>query len=590
MSEIAFFVICGILSIIYLLYISPSGRSKKLDFMYPKEFRIAQEVFREIVVHRLRALDEQHLKNVEEYVIAKQFERDRNYYINTKIKDKVYLTTLECLLYYSSKLYKKNDQGISILTEQGKALLESFQSILSDPESLSGVSDENVNIISDNLLEQIPGYADGSNFYKMLLAQAEYYFDESYKKPLKENSKWLEDCSRMEQDGIYIFDLARMLYIGHLINRSKFFDMFFDKKTKEPDVEKVSDYLDKKVHWSEKLMEDENMEYDVAFKIVVQCWTQMALAAYEGLKSGICDTLNTKLSFMPKQATILTKTTIDKRFLNALEKKIDDYNIVFFSIPEMLNPLSKPAMRAIMQKINKGEDIPASLESAAHSDDHHSCENAVDLNEFLKCFTHLHLDDGYVLDYVYTKRPLVYCRKPTEEPLVTNEQFKNRFKFDTDVFIRDPENYEGVDSYPEFTYQNAFIEHLHVDDSPEGLFELALFLHSIKTFYMYDHLIYERVNYIYTKSCFDTFFRAAKEDSLSYPVRWSYSADSLVAINKLNYAANLTTFDDGTKEVAIMTENPWHGLCWLITTFDKNNVAFKSRFETVIKSECHTLF
>ena len=515
MSEIAFFVICGILSIIYLLYISPSGRSKKLDFMYPKEFRIAQEVFREIVVHRLRALDEQHLKNVEEYVIAKQFERDRNYYINTKIKDKVYLTTLECLLYYSSKLYKKNDQGISILTEQGKALLESFQSILSDPESLSGVSDENVNIISDNLLEQIPGYADGSNFYKMLLAQAEYYFDESYKKPLKENSKWLEDCSRMEQDGIYIFDLARMLYIGHLINRSKFFDMFFDKKTKEPDVEKVSDYLDKKVHWSEKLMEDENMEYDVAFKIVVQCWTQMALAASEGLKSGICDTLNTKLSFMPKQATILTKTTIDKRFLNALEKKIDDYNIVFFSIPEMLNPLSKPAMRAIMQKINKGEDIPASLESAAHSDDHHSCENAVDLNEFLKCFTHLHLDDGYVLDYVYTKRPLVYCRKPTEEPLVTNEQFKNRFKFDTDVFIRDPENYEGVDSYPEFTYQNAFIEHLHVDDSPEGLFELALFLHSIKTFYMYDHLIYERVNYIYTKSCFDTFFRAAKEDSLS---------------------------------------------------------------------------
>ena len=107
---------------------------------------------------------------------------------------------------------------------------------------------------------------------------------------------------------------------------------------------------------------------------------------------------------------------------------------------------------------------------------------------------------------------------------------------------------------------------------------------------MYDHLIYERVNYIYTKSCFDTFFKAAKEDSLSYPVHWSYSADSLVAINKLNYAANLTTFDDGTKEVAIMTENPWHGLCWLITTFDKNNVAFKSRFETVIKSECHTLF
>ena len=590
MSETAILIILGLALFGYFLYSSPSGRSKKLDFMYPKEFRMALEVFRDIVSNRLRFLGEQKINEVEDYVIAKQFQHDRNYYINTNIRHKVFLTTLDCLLYYKHWLYKENDHGVYVLTEKGKTLLESFKAILSDPESLSGVSDENVNIISDNLLEQIPGYADGSNFYKMLLAQAEYYFDESYKKPLKENSKWLEDCSRMEQDGIYIFDLARMLYIGHLINRSKFFDMFFDKKTKEPDVEKVSDYLDKKVHWSEKLMEDENMEYDVAFKIVVQCWTQMALAAYEGLKSGICDTLNTKLSFMPKQATILTKTTIDKRFLNALEKKIDDYNIVFFSIPEMLNPLSKPAMRAIMQKINKGEDIPASLESAAHSDDHHSCENAVDLNEFLKCFTHLHLDDGYVLDYVYTKRPLVYCRKPTEEPLVTNEQFKNRFKFDTDVFIRDPENYEGVDSYPEFTYQNAFIEHLHVDDSPEGLFELALFLHSIKTFYMYDHLIYERVNYIYTKSCFDTFFRAAKEDSLSYPVRWSYSADSLVAINKLNYAANLTTFDDGTKEVAIMTENPWHGLCWLITTFDKNNVAFKSRFETVIKSECHTLF
>lgn len=590
MSETAVLVILGLALFGYFLYTSPSGRSKKLDFMYPKEFKMALEVFRDIVSHRLRSLDEQKLKNVEDYVIAKQFEHDRNYYINTNIRHKVFLTTLECLLYDRYELYKKNTQGVFIQTDTGKAILDSFKAILSDAESFNGVSDENVAIISDKLLEQIPSYTNDSNFNKMLLAQAEFYFDESYQKPKVEKPYWAEDESRMVQDGDYIFDLARMLYIGHLINRSKFFGDFFDKQTKEPDIEKIKNHLHMKVHWSEKLMADDDMEADVAFDIVVQCWAQMALAAYEGLKTGICDSLTTELSFMPKKAAPLTKTIIDKKFLNALEKKIDNYNIVFFSVPEMLCPLTKPSMRTIMQMINKGEEIPASLEAAAHSDDHHTCGDAVDLNEFLKCFSHLHLDDGYILDYVYTRRPLVYCRKPTDEPLVTNEQFKARFKFDTDVFIRDPENYEDVESYPEFAYQNGFIDHLHVDDSPEGLFELALFLHSIKTFYLYDHFIYERVNYIYTRSCFNTFYEAVLHDTLAWPVKWSYPVESFEKIRKLDYAAKLTTFDDGTKEVAIMTENPWHGLCWLITTFDKNNVAFKSRFETVIKSECHTLF
>ena len=590
MSETAILIILGLALFGYFLYTSPSGRSKKLDFMYPKEFQMAQRYFREIVVHRLRSLDEQQMKDVEDFVIAHQFERNRNYYINTRIQEKVFLTTLEWLLDHLYVLYKKNDNGVYALTQKGTGILDSIKNILSDPESFSGVDNEAVTFVNDKLLETIYSYADNSNFNKMVLAQADFYFDESYKKPKRENPHWLEDCSQMVQDGRYLFELSQKLYIGHLINRSKFFDEFFNKQTKEPDIEKIKTYLHMHVHWPDKLMTDDNMDAEDAFEIVVQCWTQMALAGYEGLKSGVCDALTTELSFMPKKATALTKTTIDKKFLNALEKKIDNYNIVFFSVPETLCPLTKPSMRTIMQMINKGEEIPASLEAAAHSDDHHTCEDALDLNEFLKCFSHLHLDDGYILDYVYTKRPLVYCRKPTDEPLVTNEQFKARFKFDTDVFIRDPENYEDVEAYPEFTYQNAFIDHLHVDDSPEGLFELALFLHSIKSFYLYDHFIYDRVNYIYTRSCFNTFYEAVLHNTLSWPVKWSYPAESFEKIKKLDYAAKMTTFDDGTKEVAIMTENPWHGLCWLITTFDKNNVAFKSRFETVIKSECHTLF
>lgn len=586
MSETAILIILGLALFGYFLYTSPSGRSKKLDFMYPKEFKMALNIFRDIVSNRLRYLDEQKINVIEDYVIAKQFQQDRNYYINTNIKHKVFLTTLECLLHDRYGLYKKNNQGVTALTEKGKGVLESFRAILSDSESFNGVSDENIATISDRLLEQIPSYDKNSNFNKMLLAQADFYFDETYQKNKTEHPHWPEEFSRMSQDGDYIFDLARMLYIGHIINRSKFFNDFFDKNTKEPDIEKVSDYLDKKVHWPDKLMEDENMEYDVAFKIVVQCWTQMALAAYEGLKTGICDALTTELRFMPKKAVALSKKNIVKTFLNTLEKNIDTYNIVYASIPDNLCPISKPSFRKIMELLNKGEEIPASLEAAANSDDHHSYKDAVDLNKFLKCFSHLHLDEGYILDYVYTSRPLVYCRKPDEQPLVTEEQFKARFNFDREVFIDDPD----VESYPPFTYQNAFIDHLHVEDSPEGLFELSLFLHSLKSFYLYDHFLYEKVTYLYTKSSFDRFFKAAKLDKLYAPAHRTYTPESIEEISKLDYSAHITTYDDGSKEVAIMTENAWDGLCWLITTFDKNNVAFKSRFESVIKSECHTLF
>lgn len=56
MSENLFLTIGMIVFVIIFLYISPRGRSKKLDFMYPKAFRMAQEVFREKVVYRLGAL------------------------------------------------------------------------------------------------------------------------------------------------------------------------------------------------------------------------------------------------------------------------------------------------------------------------------------------------------------------------------------------------------------------------------------------------------------------------------------------------------------------------------------------------------
>lgn len=583
------YIIFVILAFGFLIYSNPSGRSKHLDFLYPKEFKMAQQVFRELIIHRLRLLDEQQIREIEDFVITKKFEQNRNYYTDTKIRHKVYFATLNFLVSRITYIFEKNEEGIYYLTDKGKNIIKSIESLLTDPESLSGLTHDDEEEVCNKLLEVIPGFVDNSNFAKLLLDQADFYFDESYKKPKKEKPFALMDESHMIKDGYFIFELAKKLYVGHLFKRSSFFAKYFDAATNEPDIKCLHEYLDTKVHWPDKMMEDESIDINDSFKIVIHYWTQMVLSVYEGLKSGLCDALTNNLLLLPRKPSVTSKTIIDKKFLGYLKRRLEGYDIINFGIPEILCPLTKPSMRNIMELINKGEEIPASLELAAKSDDHHTCPEAIDLNEFLKKFHCLHLDDGYILDYVYTKRPLVYCRKQNDQPIITEDEFFARFNFDTDVFIRDPENYEDVKAYPEFKYQSAFIEHLHTENSPEGLFELALFLHSIKSFYLFDHYLYEKVKYIYTKSAFDLFLYQAANDYLFRPVKRSYSIESVKSIKHLDFAAHLTTFDDGTKEIYIMTENPWNGLRWLITTFDQNNVAVKTRYETVIESECHTL-
>ena len=156
MSETTFAIIGSIVLFMVFIYYSPRGRSKKLDFLYPKPFRMAQEVFREKVVCRLGALNQKQLDAVEEYVIARQFERDKNYYLDTKIQYRVFETTLDWLMQQTYWLTRKNDQGVEVFTEKGKGVVVSINSLLSAPTTLTGIDQETKDWVKAKLLELVP--------------------------------------------------------------------------------------------------------------------------------------------------------------------------------------------------------------------------------------------------------------------------------------------------------------------------------------------------------------------------------------------------------------------------------------------------
>lgn len=122
----------------------------------------------------------------------------------------------------------------------------------------------------------------------------------------------------------------------------------------------------------------------------------------------------------------------------------------------------------------------------------HGIDNAIDLNRFLSCFPKLRLANGMILDYIYDCRPsygdvLVYAREVADVPIFSTEQFTRAF---SDF---------NKDDLSDFKWINPFIDSIIWEKSPEGFFDISLFLCYLKTIYLYDHGNYSYKQFLYTR-------------------------------------------------------------------------------------------
>lgn len=245
----------------------------------------------------------------------------------------------------------------------------------------------------------------------------------------------------------------------------------------------------------------------------------------------------------------MQKYFVDTEHLKLVEKNIQDYNIQFFEIPDEM-----------LVKFGCSPD---------------SIPGAIDLNKFIACFPKLGVKQGYVLDYILDyyicgSRLYVYARKKDELPILTTNQYKERFQ---SSYLREDK----------FMWTKPFIDFLEIDKSLEGLFDLALFLRILQTVYLVDHGCYNFRRFIYTKSAVESII-ATMKDPMGFPYY-----DEILPIKTMDIRPYFVN-KSGDTVLHLFSESAWDGISLEQILFKDKSYPFIFKSETVLEHSCHILF
>ena len=129
-----------------------------------------------------------------------------------------------------------------------------------------------------------------------------------------------------------------------------------------------------------------------------------------------------------------------------------------------------------------------------------------DANETFSVLTHLSMEPGYTLDYVYFYEfaggePLLYARPLDVYPYLTYSEFYTA----TGITINSPQ-------------RNDYLEHVRVDGTAEGFFELALFHLMGDQFYLFWHANYNDATALCDQTGMEEIISGLEDSDFGLPI------------------------------------------------------------------------
>ena len=172
--------------------------------------------------------------------------------------------------------------------------------------------------------------------------------------------------------------------------------------------------------------------------------------------------------------------------------------------------------------------------------EHFRVENPVengtefDPNRFIDALTHLSLEPGYVLDYVYTYDgmggyPTLFARPVDSPPYLSW----------ADV----PENAE------------YYLDHVMVDDTPEGFLQYILFSQVAEQFYLYWHSGYNDREAVCTSGEVKTIIKDLSDGDFGLPISFTGKLKALA----MRQVEPMVTIDTDTVTIEMVTFTMWGG-------------------------------
>lgn len=180
-------------------------------------------------------------------------------------------------------------------------------------------------------------------------------------------------------------------------------------------------------------------------------------------------------------------------------------------------------------------------------------QDMVDLNNIFNCFAGLKLKEDHEIRYIAMADEITPAIIPFIVPKDTDEKAIDYMQIESSSWI------------------DEFSKYVEVADTPEGYFDLALFIALVNNLYLYGHANYDHLNLLYTEEKIKHFARNINDNK--EVVGESYTEKDINKLLETDYRPYVTYTRNGLVTVHILAENPWKGVFWVATNLKKQGTA-----------------
>ncbi len=196
------------------------------------------------------------------------------------------------------------------------------------------------------------------------------------------------------------------------------------------------------------------------------------------------------------------------------------------------------ALAALRQGLG---EIPENLQTESPVED----GTEFDPNQYFTVFTHLSMQEGYTLDFVYTYDwmggyPTLYARNTEWTPFLSWDDVR-----------------PGMDYY---------LDHIELDDTPEGYLQYAMLASTAEQFYLFWHANYNDQEVVCSRSALKDILKSLSSSDFGNPITAVEKAQAL-AIKSIEPAV---TLGEETVTVEMVTFTKWGGFYRLTFTIDRS--------------------
>jgi hypothetical protein len=208
-----------------------------------------------------------------------------------------------------------------------------------------------------------------------------------------------------------------------------------------------------------------------------------------------------------------------------------------------------------------------------------------DINTYFTVLTHLSMEEGYVLDYVYLYdfiggRPIIYVRQESQEPY---KNFEEYYQDAEELEIKDSYDFVSLIMYGE---PGVFENKIRIDGTKEGFFEYVVLQMLGGQFYLWWHANYDDAKIICDPNRIDDIVKEIRKWGVS-----QLSQDIIQQARGFDYEPRVE-FNDDKVDVSLIFFTKWGGFIGITFTINREypHTIIYIKTEVLLEYECGMTF